>query len=86
MNVSLTLELETWIQSRVETGLYGSSSEVVRAALRIYRTYETGRDAKLSQLRSELDVGIADLDSGRSVPFDKDLVDQIKARGRARRK
>ena len=49
MNVSLTPELETWIQSRVETGMYGSSSEVVREALRIYRTYETGRDAKLSQ-------------------------------------
>ncbi|NNC87594.1 MAG: type II toxin-antitoxin system ParD family antitoxin [Akkermansiaceae bacterium] len=86
MNVSLTPELERWIQSRMETGMYGSASEVVREAIRVYRAYETSRDAKLAQLRSELEVGITDLESGRSAPFSKDLVEGIKARGRARRK
>ena len=33
MNVSLTSELEAWIAERVSSGLYRSSSEVVREAL-----------------------------------------------------
>ncbi len=35
MNVSLTPELEKWVQSKVQTGLYGTSSEVVKDALRL---------------------------------------------------
>ena len=35
MNVSLTKELEAWIQDRIESGLYRSGSEVVREALRL---------------------------------------------------
>lgn len=33
MNVSLTPELEQFVQSRVESGRYNSASEVVREAL-----------------------------------------------------
>lgn len=35
MNVSLTPELEQYIRSKVESGLYGNASEVVREALRL---------------------------------------------------
>ncbi|WP_410477617.1 ribbon-helix-helix domain-containing protein [Nostoc sphaeroides] len=28
MNVSLTIELEKWVQSKVESGMYTSASEV----------------------------------------------------------
>jgi antitoxin ParD1/3/4 len=34
MNVSLTPELEEFVRSRVESGLYNSASEVIRDALR----------------------------------------------------
>lgn len=34
MNVSLTPELESWVRKHVESGMYGSASEVVREALR----------------------------------------------------
>ena len=34
MNVSLTPELEKYISSQVQSGLYGSNSEVIREALR----------------------------------------------------
>lgn len=41
MNVSLTPELERYIRQKVDSGLYGNASEVVREALRLMH----GRDA-----------------------------------------
>ncbi|MFN7466950.1 MAG: type II toxin-antitoxin system ParD family antitoxin, partial [Pseudanabaena sp.] len=46
MNVSLTPELESFIQGKVSTGLYYSASEVVREGLRLLQE----RD-QLQQLR-----------------------------------
>lgn len=42
MNVSLTPEFEQYIRSKVESGLYGNASEVVREALRLLVGRETG--------------------------------------------
>ncbi|MEA5505856.1 type II toxin-antitoxin system ParD family antitoxin [Halotia wernerae UHCC 0503] len=39
MNVSLTLELEKWMQSKVESGMYTSASEVMREGLMISKQY-----------------------------------------------
>ena len=47
MNVSLTPELEQYVRSKVDSGLYGNASEVVREALRLLR----GREA-VSAFRS----------------------------------
>ena len=41
MNVSLTPELEKYINKQVESGFYHSSSEVIRAALRLLVKAET---------------------------------------------
>lgn len=58
MNISLTPELEEYIQNKVKSGLYSSASEVVREALRAH-----GR-AELQRLIQE------GLDSGPSTPWD----------------
>lgn len=40
MNITLTEELERFVRSQVDTGLYSSPSEVIREALRLlYRQY-----------------------------------------------
>ena len=77
MNISLTPQLEALVKSKVESGLYGSASEVMRDALRLLEE----RDRKLlrvEELRAEIKKG---LDSGEPTPLD---VDAIKARGRKR--
>jgi len=81
MNVSLTPELENWIQSKVETGFYGSSSEVVRDALRLLHQFEYERIRKLDELRSDLQVGLEQIRAGRGREFDGALVEEIKKRG-----
>lgn len=66
MNVSLTPELEKFIQNEVSSGLYQTASEVVRAALR--RLKEDQRRATLPRDRKELEArllaSIEQLDRG----------------------
>lgn len=84
MNISLTPELEEWVQSKVKTGLYGSSSEVIRDALRLLHQFEGQRQAKLEKLRSELVLGLQQIETGRAKPMTDSLLEDIKKRGRSR--
>ena len=51
MNVSLTEELAEYVKSKVSGGRYGSSSEVVREALRLMEKTERLETEKLQALR-----------------------------------
>lgn len=65
MNVSLTPELETLVDSKVKSGLYNSASEVVREGLRLLQQRDEMHEAKLKALRVEIQKGIDDLEAGR---------------------
>ena len=78
MNVSLTPQLEALVQRKVESGLYGSASEVMREALRLLEERDRLRSMRLEALRAEIQQG---LDSGAPTPLD---MGTIKARGRKR--
>ena len=82
MNVSLTDDLEAWIDERVKSGLYRSSSEVVREALRLLKEHEELKELRRQELRALIRHGIDDLDSGRAQLLDDDLVRELKATGR----
>lgn len=79
LNVNLTPHLEEMVRAKVESGLYGSASEVVREALRLMDEQDRVRAAKLEQLRSEVRRG---LDSGKSQTWD---AAQMKRAAKARR-
>jgi len=55
MHVSLTPELETLVKSQVESGLYNSSSEVVREALRVWNEQQQYKK-KMEVLRARLEL------------------------------
>jgi antitoxin ParD1/3/4 len=84
MNVSLTPELERFVEEKVKTGMYQTASEVVREGLRLLRKSERLGDPHLTRLRREVAVGIDQADEGRLVPFDEALIEQVKSRGRKR--
>lgn len=84
MNVSLTPELEAWVEARVKSGLYGSPSDGVRAALRLLQEFEEAQGRRLADLRDALDIGIADFETGRTVPLDEALAVDVKRVGRRR--
>ena len=82
--ISLTPELEKMIGDKVGSGRYHSASEVVREALRLLEQQDEIYQARLEQLRKELDIGIEQLDRGERVPFTATTVKRIKSRGRKR--
>jgi len=55
MHVSLTPELEKLVRNQVEIGLYNSSSEVVREALRLFNEQQQYKK-KLATLRAKLEL------------------------------
>lgn len=65
MNVSLPPELEARVRQRVESGMYGSASEVIREALRLFEAYEQVKTAKLDGLRQDIANGLDDIKNGR---------------------
>ena len=78
MNVSLTPDLEKYVQDKVSTGRYRSSSEVVREALRLLEEKDQERAQRLALLKEEIQQGI---DSGPSKPLDmKAVIAEAKAR------
>ena len=62
MNVSLTPELERFVQEKVHSGRYTSASEVVREALRLLEEHERIRASQLAEFQTELDRRVAALD------------------------
>lgn len=68
MNVSLTPELERLIREKVESGMYGSRSEVVREGLRLLAERDQLLSARLEQLREEIAEGLDQARSGQLVP------------------
>ena len=63
MNVSLTPELEKFVQDSVATGRYNSASEVIRASLRKLEEREQWR----LYIDEKLKKGVEDLAAGRIV-------------------
>jgi antitoxin ParD1/3/4 len=78
MNVSLTPELENLIHSKVNSGMYNTASEVVREGLRLIQERDEIREKKLAVLRSDIQLGIDDLEAGRTVDGEKFLLNWKK--------
>lgn len=79
MNVSLPPELEARVRQRVESGMYGSASEVIREALRLFEAYEQVKTAKLDSLRQDIAKGMSDMKNGRTTEVD---FESLKLQGR----
>jgi antitoxin ParD1/3/4 len=58
-NVSLTKELDEFVSSRVEGGLYANASEVMRTALRLLEREEREYEEKMAALRAAIAEGDA---------------------------
>jgi antitoxin ParD1/3/4 len=72
MNVSLTPELEKFVQSKVKSGRYLSASEVIREALRLLEERDRLYQARLADLQKEITLGVesaarGDLYDGQTV-------------------
>ncbi len=67
MNVSLTAELEKFVNAKVESGRYNSASEVVREALRLLEEHDQARVRQLAEFNQELGRRMEALDRGQHI-------------------
>lgn len=67
MNISLTPELEKYIQEKVNSGLYTSVSEVIRESLRLMNTYDDLQKHRIEQLNQSIETGLLQLQAGKRV-------------------
>ena len=83
MNVSLTPELEKFVNGKVQSGLYNNASEVVREGLRLLKEHDEIR----LKWREQIDRGWLQAESGQVVDGEevfRKADERIKQRGRRR--
>ena len=68
MNVSLTPELEKFLNDKVQSGMYSSASEVIQEALRLMQERDQSDSQQLELIRAKIRRGIEQLDRGEGVP------------------
>jgi len=77
MNVSLTPELEQFVNAKVSSGMYTSASEVIRESLRLLHTYEDLQNQRIKQLNQSTDIGLTQLNTGNKISA-KTSYDKLK--------
>jgi antitoxin ParD1/3/4 len=61
LSVTLPPEMASFIRQKVESGLYGSNSEIIREAMRGLME----RERRLERLDGAIALGLADAEAGR---------------------
>jgi antitoxin ParD1/3/4 len=62
--------------------MFGSASEVIREALRLFESYQSVLSAHLANLKADIEQGQADMRAGRVAPVN---IANIKAEGKRQR-
>jgi antitoxin ParD1/3/4 len=81
MNISLTPELEKFVEEKVESGLYNNANEVIREGLRLLKEHDEIR----MNWREQIERGWLQAQAGQVVDGEEVLrkaAERIKQRGR----
>jgi antitoxin ParD1/3/4 len=70
LTITLPSEMASVVKGAVKQGDYASSSEVVREALRDWKTKRALQLGELAALKADIDKGLTDLAEGRVKAFD----------------
>ncbi len=87
VNVSITPELDAFLESRVKSGRYHTTSEVVREALRLMERHEREREESFRDLKAKLERGVAQEARGELLDGEavfEELREMIEERRRAK--
>jgi antitoxin ParD1/3/4 len=89
VNISLTPELNAFLQARVSSGRYQTASEVVREALRLLERQESDREEAFLHLKAKLERGAGQGERGELLDGDEvfdELREMIEERRSAKQK
>lgn len=74
LTVTMPTEMAAAIKQAVDDGEYASTSEVVREALRDWKTRRQLMLNELASLKADIDQGLADVAAGRVKTFNADSI------------
>ena len=67
MSISLTPELEEFIQSQVESGKYSSTEEVIIAGIKLLKEREKIYQGRFEELKREIAIGVEASERGEVI-------------------
>ena len=79
MTITMPADMAAIVKAAVDDGDYASTSEVVRDALREWKTKRAIQIQEIAALKADIDKGLADVAAGRLTDFN---ADKIIERGR----
>ncbi|MDQ2861975.1 MAG: type II toxin-antitoxin system ParD family antitoxin [Pseudomonadota bacterium] len=74
MTVTMPAEMAAVVKGAVDGGDYASTSEVVREALRDWKSKRAIQLHELEALKADIDKGLADVAAGRVKAFNADRI------------
>lgn len=86
MNISLTPELDRYVEGKVKSGLYHSASEAIREGLRLLKERDALQEIREEELRKQVREGFAQIQQGDALEFSsaEEIVAHITQEGRRR--
>jgi putative addiction module CopG family antidote len=69
MNIELSDDLKQYVRQKLASGAFASEGELVAEALRVLRNVEQAIPRAEDDLRREIDVGLRDVEEGRTAEW-----------------
>ncbi len=85
MSISLTPELEEFIQSQVESGKYASTEEVIIAGIKLLEERENIYQGRFEELKREIIIGVEQLERGERLDG-REVIEKLRQKNQAMRK
>jgi len=85
MNITLTPELESFINEKIQSGLYNSPGEVLREGLRLLRERDELQRWRKEELRREVMKGVEQMRNGQYRTYNsaEELAEEVIREARA---
>ena len=77
MAITLSPELQQYVDEKVRSGEFASVDEVFAAAVRVMRNVEEALPSAEDDLRREIDLGLKDIEEGRVREWDFEELKQF---------
>ncbi|MGB6296902.1 MAG: type II toxin-antitoxin system ParD family antitoxin [Rivularia sp. (in: cyanobacteria)] len=85
MSISLTPELEEFIQNQIASGKYSSTEEVIIAGIKLLKERERIYKGRFEELKREIMVGVEQLEGGERLDG-REVIEKLRQRNQAMRK
>jgi antitoxin ParD1/3/4 len=85
MSISLTPELEEFIQNQIASGKYSSTEEVIIAGIKLLKERERIYKGRFEELKREIMVGVEELEGGERLDG-REVIEKLRQRNQAMRK